>query len=263
MAEQRRRGRGLTRDRIARAALDLIDEEGVGSASMRNIAARLGVQAMSLYKHFGTREELLDAVVDLISDELDRDPEVRREAVDGWRDYLARLAFGVRRYAVAHPHAFPLVATRPAKAPWVNPPLRSLAWIENLLSTLSAEGFDQEQLLFAYRSFNSFLLGYLLMETGALTLSDPVPGDGSYAPDGADLEPVPGGLDPTRTRAEAEQIADADTPRELLSPLGELDLADYPVVLGLASRLAEDHYGAEFERALSDVLNRIAAHRPG
>ena len=36
---------------------------------------------------------------------------MKRDATDGWRDYLQRLARGVRRYALAHPHAFPLVTT--------------------------------------------------------------------------------------------------------------------------------------------------------
>ncbi|MBN9621270.1 MAG: TetR family transcriptional regulator, partial [Actinobacteria bacterium] len=106
-AARRRRGRGLSRTTIARTALTLIDEQGVGAASMRSIAALLGVEAMSLYKHVRTRDQLLDTVVELIVEELDRDPEVRRTADDGWRDYLFRLAHGVRRYAVAHPHAFP------------------------------------------------------------------------------------------------------------------------------------------------------------
>jgi len=246
---------------VARAALELIDQEGVGAASMRAIASRLGVEAMSLYKHVATRDELLDAVVELIVEELDADPQVRRDAVGGWRDYLTRLAHGVRRYATAHPHAFPLVATRPAQAPWVNPPLRSLAWIENMLQTLTDEGFDEHQTVFAYRSFNSFLLGYLLMETGARTLRDPQPGDGSYSPDGsADPAPVPGGLTPTRTAEDEEDIAEAETPGELLDPQGDIDPAQYPAIHRFAHQLAQDRYREEFERALEDMLDRIAAH---
>lgn len=253
----------MSRERIARVSLELIDERGVGAASMRTIARRLGVEAMSLYKHVATRDELLDAVVDLIVEELDQDPQVRRTAEDGWRDYLSRLAYGVRRYALAHPHAFPLVATRPVEAPWVNPPLRSLAWIENMLATLAGEGFDEEQLLFAYRSFNSFLLGYLLMETGARTLRDPQEGDGSYRAEGAaDPAPVPGGLTPLRTEEQGEAIVDAESPDEMLDPQDDIDASQYPVIHGLARELAQDHYGEEFDRALDDMLDRIAAQLP-
>lgn len=254
------RGRGLSVDRIAATALELIDEQGVGAASMRAIAGRLGVEAMSLYKHVRTRDVLLDAVVDRIVTELDRDPEVLQHATDGWRDYLTRLAHGVRRYALAHPHAFPLVATRPVEAPWVNPPLRSLSWIESMLSTLSEEGFDDEQVLFAYRSFNSFLLGYLLMETGAKTLRDPQPGDGAY--DGgssADPEPVPGGLTPTRTAEEEAAVAESTTPLAILDPQDDIESQDYPTIHRLARGLAEDHYRDEFDRALIDMLDGIEA----
>ena len=121
-----------------------------------------------------------DAVVERIVNELADDPEVQLRPVNGWRPYLTGMAHGVRRYARAHPHAFPLVATRPPAAPWVNPPLRSLRWVEAMLTGLAAEGFSDEQVLFTYRTFNSFLLGYLLLETSAMALRDPKPGDGSF-----------------------------------------------------------------------------------
>ncbi|HEX2905154.1 MAG TPA: TetR/AcrR family transcriptional regulator C-terminal domain-containing protein [Jatrophihabitans sp.] len=254
-----RRGRGLSAERIARAALELMDESGVGAASMRAIGARLGVEAMSLYKHVATRDALLDAVVELVVAELNTDPDVQSSPQHGWREYLSRLAHGVRRYARAHPHAFPLVTTRPAEAPWVNPPLRSLPWIESLLSALLAEGFTDDQALFAYRSFNSFLLGYLLMETGAMTVHDPQPGDGSFsAPGNSEPAPVPGGLSPTRTEHEQANLEDAESKTEVLNPQDDIDLDRYPVIHRLARGLAEDHFTEEFESGLTDMLDRIA-----
>ena len=165
-----RPGRGLSLDRIVTATLELVDERGIGAASMRAVSSRLGVRSMSLYRYVRDRDELFDAVVERIVGELADDPEVQLRPVDGWRPYLAGMAHGVRRYARAHPHAFPLVATRPPAAPWVNPPLRSLRWVEAMLTGLVREGFSDEQVLFTYRMFNSFLLGYLLLETSAMTL---------------------------------------------------------------------------------------------
>ena len=147
---------------------------------MRAVSSRLGVRSMSLYRYVQDRDELFDAVVERIVNELADDPEVQLRPVEGWRPYLTGMAHGVRRYARAHPHAFPLVATRPPAAPWVNPPLRSLRWVEAMLTGLAGEGFSDEQVLFTYRTFNSFLLGYLLLETSAMTLRDPKPGDGSF-----------------------------------------------------------------------------------
>src|ERR1700721_269046 len=129
------------------------------------------------------------------------------------------MAHGVRPCPRALPHAFPLVATRPPSAPWVNPPLRSLRWVEAMLTGLAKEGFSDEQVLFAYRAFNGFLLGHLLLETSAMTLRDPKPGDGSFAAadtaasesgpgQAAAADPVPGGL--SAARPAGARAADED-----------------------------------------------------
>jgi AcrR family transcriptional regulator len=268
---RRRPGRGLSLDRIVTATLDLMDEQGIGAASMRAVAARLGVRSMSLYRYVQDRDELFDAVVERIVGELAEDPEVQPRPVEGWRPYLTGMAHGVRRYARAHPHAFPLVATRPPSAPWVNPPLRSLRWVEAMLAGLADEGFSDEQVLFTYRTFNSFLLGYLLLETSAMTLRDPKPGDGSFT--GTDLaanggshpgeqaaaNPVLGGLSPARSPGQREALEDADTPRERLDPADEIDSRRFPTVHRLAAGLAEDRWAGEFHRGLEDMLDRIAA----
>ena len=188
----------------------------------------------------------------------------------GWRPYLAGMAHGVRRYARAHPHAFPLVATRPPTAPWVNPPLRSLRWIEAMLNGLAGEGFSDEQVLFTYRTFNGFLLGYLLLETSAMALRDPKPGDGSFTTtdtrsnDGSEpigeapADPVPGGLSPARSPGQREAVEDAGAPRELIDPAGKIDAARFPTLYRLAAGLAEDHWEEEFETGLEHMLDRIA-----
>ena len=265
-----RPGRGLSLDRIVTATLELVDEQGIGAATMRAVSSRLGVRSMSLYRYVQDRDELFDAVVERIVNELADDPEVQLRPVDGWRPYLAGMAHGVRRYARAHPHAFPLVATRPPAAPWVNPPLRSLRWVEAMLTGLAREGFSDEQVLFTYRTFNSFLLGYLLLETSAMTLRDPKPGDGSFtgtdtiSDDGGESAgqaaagPVLGGLSPVRSAGQREALQDADSPRELLDPADGIDARRFPTVHRLAAGLAQDRWDGEFETGLEDMLDRIA-----
>jgi TetR/AcrR family transcriptional regulator, tetracycline repressor protein len=270
-----RPGRGLSLDRIVTATLELVDEQGIGAATMRAVSSRLGVRSMSLYRYVQDRDELFDAVVERIVNELADDPEVQLRPVDGWRPYLAGMAHGVRRYARAHPHAFPLVATRPPAAPWVNPPLRSLRWVEAMLTGLAREGFSDEQVLFTYRTFNSFLLGYLLLETSAMALRDPKPGDGSFtgtdtiSDDGggsagqAAAAPVIGGLSPARSAGQREALQDADSPGELLDPADGIDARRFPTVYRLAAGLAQDRWDGEFETGLEDMLDRIAAFVAG
>src|SRR5688500_3463281 len=98
----------LTRERIARAALELIDAEGLEQCSMRRLGARLGVEAMALYHHFANKGELMDAVMDCLLDELELPPcdampplERLRRFMESWR--------GV---AIAHPPAYILMAGR-------------------------------------------------------------------------------------------------------------------------------------------------------
>lgn len=223
----------LSRERIVSTAVDHLDEFGLPSLTMRRLGKRLEVEAMSLYRYVPGREELLDAVVARIVDEMREDPDVLESPRDGWQDFLQRLAHGVRRVALAHPKAFPLVASRPPEAPWLRPPLRSLEWVEMFLQGLLSEGFSDEAAAAAYRAFTSFLLGHLLLEVSSL---------------GADVGPLDVLEDPA-------DVADA-------SPGDDLD--GFPVVERLAERLAENHALVEFEESLEVLLDRISTfnHTP-
>jgi hypothetical protein len=159
----------------------------------------------------------------------------------------------------------------------VNPPLRSLRWVEAMLAGLAHEGFSDEEVLFTYRTFNSFLLGYLLLETSAMALRDPQPGDGSFASTDASPDdggesgqaadsPVIGGLSPTRSAQQREELAEASGPRDLLESGTEIDVRRFPTVHRLADGLAQDRWAGEFEAGLEGMLDRIAAflgQRPG
>jgi len=212
----------LDRARIVGAAVSFIDEFGLPGLSMRRLGSLLGVEAMSLYRYVPGRENLLDAVVETILAEMEHDDEILAAPRDGWQDFLIRLAHGVRRVALAHPKAFPLVASRPVEAPWLRPPLRSMAWVEAFLDGLIGEGFSDDAAAGAYRAFTSFLLGHLLLEVSAL---------------GADVGPL--------------DVTDDGEPRND-RPL------TYPTVERLRGALSEDHSAIEFEESLESLVNRIA-----
>ena len=73
-----RRRRRLSRAQIVDAALAVIDEDGMAAVTMRGVAARLDVEAMSLYKHIDNRDALFDAVVERIVNELSDDDQIPR-----------------------------------------------------------------------------------------------------------------------------------------------------------------------------------------
>lgn len=215
----------LDRRRIVTAAVRFIDTYGLTGLTMRRLGASLDVEAMSLYRYVPGREDLLDAVVEAIIDEMYDDKDVLARPRDGWQDFLQRLAHGVRRLALAHPLAFPLVASRPPEAPWLRPPLRNLRWVELFLAGLTSEGFGDEAAAAAYRAFTSFLLGHLLLEVSA---------------HGADLGPL-------------DVLDDHTTDNPALD--------DYPLVRRLSPSLAEDHSAAEFEESLENLLERLTLLR--
>ena len=230
-AEQRtsRPTAGLTRDRIVDAAIEFVDEHGLTALTMRRLGRELGVEAMSLYRYVNGREDLLEAIVDAMVSHLHLSPDSEQLGpADGWQSYLQWLAHSVRALARDHPNVFPLVATGHPAAPWVRPPLRSLRVVEDFLTMLISRGFSDERAVGAYRSFSSFLLGYLLLEASLL---------------GAQTSPAEEPLDEGES-----DVPNADQ---------KLDLDAYPNIQRLEAQLSEDHSQAEFEQALEDLLDRL------
>jgi AcrR family transcriptional regulator len=65
---------GATRDRIREQALALFTDRGYATASLREIADRVGITKASLYYHYPSKQDLLVAVV--------------QPLVDQWRDIV-------------------------------------------------------------------------------------------------------------------------------------------------------------------------------
>ena len=66
----RKTGTNIRQEQIAQAALDLIGRQGLAALSMADIAARVGLVPSALYRHFRSKEEVLDAVLDLYAQRL-------------------------------------------------------------------------------------------------------------------------------------------------------------------------------------------------
>ncbi|MFM6850184.1 MAG: TetR/AcrR family transcriptional regulator [Terrabacter sp.] len=218
----------MSRERIVETAIGLIDAEGVSALTMRRLGAALEVEAMALYRYVNGREDLLEAVVDTLVDAIEIPAPADLQPADGWQAFLQALAHNVRRVAIQHPTAFPLIATRHPAAPWLRPPLRSLRIVEAFLTGLEARGFSERQAVGAYRSVTSFLLGHLLLEA---------------AMHGAPLAPAEEPLDE----------GDAGLPNHD----AELAVSEFPTVARLRGPLTEDHTDEEFETALEHLLVRL------
>lgn len=104
------RPRILSRERIRDSALDIIDRAGLEGLSMRNLAADLGVQAASLYKHYPTKTEVLDEIASLVVSAVDTSAF---DADEKWDVALADWARSYRSALAAHPNLVPFLALGP------------------------------------------------------------------------------------------------------------------------------------------------------
>jgi AcrR family transcriptional regulator len=108
----------LSRDRIASTALALVDSEGLEAVSTRRLAAELGVTGPSLYNHVGTKEELLDDVVDAVLARVDTSMFAELSATNPeWRAALEKWAHTYKEAIAAHPNIVPALATGLGRRP--------------------------------------------------------------------------------------------------------------------------------------------------
>ncbi|MET7641590.1 TetR/AcrR family transcriptional regulator C-terminal domain-containing protein [Streptomyces sp. NPDC005438] len=104
----------LSRERIVATALRLVDADGLQAVSTRRLAAELGVSGPSLYNHFRTKDEILDAVADQVCSRVDL---TMFEDGTPWDEALTRWARSYRAALRAHPHIVPFLAQGPGRRP--------------------------------------------------------------------------------------------------------------------------------------------------
>jgi AcrR family transcriptional regulator len=139
----------LTVEKIARAAIEIADAEGLTALSMRRVADQLGVAAMSLYTYVPGKAELIDVMLDTVAGEaplLDDLPGSWRARVERW----AREA-----YASHHRHPWVLqVAT-------IHPPMgpNGVAWTDSALRALAGTGLAERELVAMISVIDGYVRG--------------------------------------------------------------------------------------------------------
>lgn len=150
---QRKRRRSLSRERVLRAAVALADEAGLESLSMRRLAKRLGVEAMSLYNHVASREDLLDGMIDIVFGEI----EAPSTEVN-WKTALRTRAISTRDALARHRWAIGLMEGRTNHGP------ANLRLHDAVLGCLRAAGFSVEMTVHAYSVQDAYIYGFALQE---------------------------------------------------------------------------------------------------
>jgi AcrR family transcriptional regulator len=148
-------GMALSRERIAAAALALIDREGLAGLSTRRLGDELGCEAMSIYHHFPSKAHLMDALVDLMLQQA-RVPSI---AGEGWLERLRRAAHGFRAMAQKHPKFFPFFAVHRLNTS------AGVAYIDGIIGILRDAGFSDRDAARYFREIGYYLTGAALDET--------------------------------------------------------------------------------------------------
>jgi AcrR family transcriptional regulator len=143
----------LTRERILRAAIELADEDGIETLTMRRLGRRLGVEAMSLYNHVADKDDLLDGMGELISAEF--------EVPTGLPDWKASIRSGARsahEVLRRHPWASSVIESRARSGP------NRLRLLDATIGVLAGAGFPMPIVIRTLMALDSHTYGFTLQE---------------------------------------------------------------------------------------------------
>jgi len=131
----------------------LADEKGEAGVTMRAIAARLGVEAMSLYNHTANRKDILNGMVDAVFGEIELPT-----STTGWKEAMRDRAASSRAALRRHPWAVGLMDSRSQPGP------ATLRHHDAVLGVLRAGGFSVAMAAHAFSVIDSYLYGFVLQE---------------------------------------------------------------------------------------------------
>lgn len=108
---------GLTVAAIVAAGIELADADGLAALSMRRVAERLGVGAMSLYTHVPGRPDLVQLMTDTALGGLYADVDEPARAPGGWRGGMEFVARRNWELYLRHPWLLDVAGSRPVLGP--------------------------------------------------------------------------------------------------------------------------------------------------
>ncbi|MGJ6969395.1 TetR/AcrR family transcriptional regulator [Streptosporangium sp. G11] len=139
----------LSRAQIVRAAMELLDTEGLDALSMRRLGARLGSGTTSIYWHVANKDELLELVLDEVYGEF----SVLDAQETSWRNAASSFAYGIRQALFKHPWVISFIGTTPAIGP------NAMRMMSRLVATFDHAGFDGFDQDYAASTLMAYVLG--------------------------------------------------------------------------------------------------------
>jgi TetR/AcrR family transcriptional regulator, tetracycline repressor protein len=145
----------LSRRRILDAALELVDEEGMGALTMRRLGAELGVNPMSIYHHLPGKVALISGLVELAFSGM----RVRYPDGAPWRDRVRAWAEAYRDLVRTHPNLVIEIVSNAAAATEA-----VLLVNEPLYGALDESGLPPAEVVRAADSVVDFVHGFAIAE---------------------------------------------------------------------------------------------------
>ena len=146
----------LSRERVLRAAVQLADEGGIESVTMRRLADELGAEAMSLYYHVSNKEYVLDGIADAVAREINQ--AVNRVDVSSggasWKLAMRGRILTAREVLLRHPWAPGLFQTRTTTSPAI------IGYYDALVGLMRSGGFSYDLAHHALHALGSRALGF-------------------------------------------------------------------------------------------------------
>ena len=152
----RAKHRGLTRDAIVRRALNIGETEGLDAVSLRGLASEFGVTPMALYRHVRDKQDLINAMAELVMDGVDLTVGFR--ASMSWTDRVRRAMVNFKDQMFERPLALQLQIAYSGDN-------LSAFWrpAEDVLGILLSAGFKRRESAKLIRIVSNLLAGYLLL----------------------------------------------------------------------------------------------------
>jgi AcrR family transcriptional regulator len=145
----------LSKERVLRTAIALVDKGGIDALSMRKLGDELGVEAMSLYHYVTNKDELLNAIVDVVVS------EIEPTSPDGdWRTAVRKSAISFHDVLKRHPWATSLMMGGGGVS------TARMRYMEALLGRLREAGFSANLTHHAYHALDSHIIGSTLWHAG-------------------------------------------------------------------------------------------------
>jgi AcrR family transcriptional regulator len=141
----------LSRERVLRTAIRRADQGGLEALSMRTLAEELEVAPMALYRHVANKDDLIDAMIDVIFSEIG----LPSGGAD-WKTAMRQRAFSLRDVLASHRWAIGLMESRRSPGP------ANLRHHDAVIGRLRAAGFDVGMAAHAYSLLDSYIYGFAL-----------------------------------------------------------------------------------------------------